>query len=104
MATIEVERVEAGGLSREVWRFRAEMGYSGPPTLRVVFYGLEERPSSRHKWRSLPAKRYTSSDPRPYNSGIKAQAVPLPVDVAAQAKDLFMHSVTVVGPRVEDLR
>lgn len=104
MSMIEVERIEEGGLSRKVWRFHASIGYSLPATLRVSFYGLETRPSTRHKWRSEPATRYTSDDPRRYNSGIEAKDVPLPNDVAAEAKDILMRSIVVTGPLIRDVR
>jgi hypothetical protein len=105
MAIIEVERVEPDGLSRQVWRFHSTTGLGLNNThLRVEYYGQEQRASKRHKWVSLPKTRYTSFDTRSYYSGIAAQDVPLPVDVAAQAKDLFMHSVQVVGPFIRESR
>lgn len=97
MANVEVERVAEDGLSRQIWRFHVITGY-GNTILRVEYYGRETRSSKRHKWITAPAKRYASFDPRPYNSGIAAKDVPLPDDVAAEAKDRFMHAVVVSGP------
>ena len=98
MAVVEVERVEGGGLARQVWRFRAA-GYGSVSTfLRVEYYGREQRASKRHKWVAAPGTRYTSFDDRPYNSGIKAEDVPLPVDVADEALAGYMGKVVVCGP------
>lgn len=103
MAVIEVERIEPDCLSRQVWRFHATTGYGSQPNiLRVEYYGQEQRATKRHKWVSLPATRYTSFDDRRYNSGIAAKDVPLPDDVAAQAKDVFINSIQVVGPLIRE--
>ena len=105
MAVIEVERIGPDGLSRQVWRFHLTAGFgSQPNVLRVEYYGQEQRASRRHKWIVRHATRYTSFDDRPYNSGIAAKDVPLPVDVASQAKDLFMSTVTVTGPLIRENR
>lgn len=99
MAIIEVEHVESDGLSRRVWRFHSATGYGMSPTfLRVEYYGIEQRASKRHKWVSAPQTRYAASDPRSYNSGIKAEDVPLPDYVAKDALDRYMRSVVVCGP------
>jgi len=99
MAIIEIERIETGNLSRQVWRFHMISGYGASQVfLRVEYYGKEERASKRHKWVKNPATRYTSFDDRPYNSGIRADDVPLPQDVADEALDRFTQSVIVCGP------
>ena len=105
MARIEVERVESDGLSRQVWRFHSTSGFGSQPNiLRVEYYGREQRASKRHKWVQREATRYSSYDHRAYYSGVAAKDVPLPDDVAAEAKDKFMQSVKVVGPIFEERR
>jgi hypothetical protein len=99
MAIIEIERVESDSLSRQVWVFHVIAGYgSSPVFLRAEYYGKEERASKRHKWEKNPGTRYTSFDDRPYNSGIKAEDVPLPNDVAGEAISRFTQSIIVCGP------
>lgn len=99
MARIEVEHVEPDGLSRQVWRFHSITGFGSQPNfLRVEYYGQEKRASKRHKWVQREATRYTSFDPRSYNSGIKAEDVPLPDYVAKDALERYMRSIVVCGP------
>ncbi len=98
---MEAERISEDGLSREVWRFGAFMpryGHTGAVNIITQFYGKEVRASKRHKFVSEPRDRYVASDSRRYNSGIKAEDVPLPQDVADEIAAKI--SVAVHRPEV----
>jgi hypothetical protein len=81
---MEVERLSEDRLSREVWRFGVDY-YPSYITLYCRYFGRETRPSSRHKFKPDPARRWDSHDPRRYWSGLKEDDVPLPDDVIDEA-------------------
>ena len=86
---MKIERISEDGLSREVWRFfvaAPRWGNDDQVNVILEYYGREARETKRHKFQAHAATRYSSSDTRAYNSGIKAADVPLPENVIAEAK------------------
>ena len=85
---MEVERLSADGLSREVWRFSVfspRFGSASRVDIALGYYGKEVRASTRHKFKPEAQSRWSFDDQRRYNSGISASEVPLPDDVKQQA-------------------
>lgn len=85
MANIEVDRVADDLLAREVWRFSFFAKWTGNVIdLRLDWYSVESRKTTRHKWRS--ERLWDRGDQRSYHSTIKAADVPLPPDVVMSAR------------------
>jgi hypothetical protein len=89
MIGIEVSRKSADGLREELWQFSASTSYYGGSdtvTLMLSYYAKRERPSTRHKMKvGASNSQWSRMEQRSYFSGLKADEVPLPEDVKADA-------------------
>ena len=95
---ITVERNHPDGLQREVWRF-IHIDNHSDVTLYLDVYSCQSRPTKRHNWKINPATR---DKPSPHysrlnhrDSGLTLEQVPLPEDVAQEAKEQFVSGVVV---------
>ena len=82
---IEVERVSADRLSRDLWEFRATTrNFSGDTVmLSLREFRKESRSTTRHGWKT--SARWDSMDERSYHSSLTRDAVPMPDDVLKEA-------------------
>lgn len=89
---IEVIREAPDGLSRERWLFYF---YDHAHLLAVDIYSRENRLSCRHKFRA--SAQYERLDGNRYFSvpRIEKDDVPLPIDVAKEAREKFADALAV---------
>ena len=100
MTFITVERLAPDGLSKRVWRFMPWDSH-GDFAIFLDGYSEQERQTKRHGWNAkivnTPAKRikmvYSRIDER--QSELAVNEVPLPDDVAADAKQQFIATLVV---------
>jgi hypothetical protein len=87
-----VDRTSDDGLETQIWQFESMIPYSSEPAkLVVAVYGIGTRKTRRHKW----DWHYRYERGMRQRSNMKAEQVPLPDDVKAEALSLFMDSVVV---------
>jgi hypothetical protein len=88
MRTIRVIRISDDGLSEQRWSF---WFYDAMSCLYVDLYGSYSRPTKRRKFAC--DQFYTRTDQR--NNTITVDQVPLPDDVAEEAKAAIVNQITV---------
>lgn len=84
----EIIRESAEARARQVWVFNY---FDWAHALYLISYKSESRPTKRHNWRL--GEYWFYLDER--GSKIKAEAVPLPFDVMAEARAAFMDSLKI---------
>ena len=86
-----VDRTSDDGLQTTIWEFQLLENIGRTPKLVVDAYMTGTRPSKRHKFQ-WTAKYVRGMRNR---SDLKAEQVPLPDDVKAEALQLVMQSITI---------
>lgn len=85
---ITIERVD-GKLKRQVWEASLFVDHHRDPLIVITFWGDQERPTSRHKWRSLKswAMHATRSNPN------AVAEPPLPEDVVEELRSQASQAI-----------
>lgn len=90
---IEVERMNADEMTKQVWGFVTLLGQSGNIQLKLVNYEVQTRESKRHKFKPDWRKSYDRYKSR--SAEMKVEDVPFPADVVRQARDALIAKIEV---------
>ena len=96
----EVIREDPNGLNRQTWDFSI-MDYHGGFTIFLNGYSQQVRPTKRHGWKVKIVDTATQRINMTYSRldsrrrGLTEQEVPLPDDVAQEAKSKVVDSISV---------
>lgn len=88
-----VERAAPDNLTRQVWQFTLLYNYADA-SLVVDYYAVEQRGTTRQKWRPVAASEYRRLSYRPLTT-IPADQVPLPDDVIDEAREQLIRQIPV---------
>jgi hypothetical protein len=88
-----VERPAPDALTRQVWQFDLLYNYSDAAVV-VDYYAVEQRGTPRQKWRLVAGSEYRRRCHRPQTT-IRADAVPLPVDVIEEARAQLIRQIPI---------
>ena len=89
-----VDRTSDDGLQTTIWGFELSVPNSfSSPVLRLWQYASGTRKTRRHKW--VWNRFYERLGRNNLEISIRAEQVPLPDDVKAEALQLVMQSITI---------